>query len=44
KKERSLDNNSYIEEYDCSSLALDWKKKKKKKMKKKKKKKGERKN
>ncbi|GKD50186.1 hypothetical protein Tco_1279162, partial [Tanacetum coccineum] len=30
-RERSLDNNSYIEEYDCSSLALDLKKKKKKK-------------
>ncbi|GJW48531.1 hypothetical protein Tco_0080177 [Tanacetum coccineum] len=23
KRERSLDNNSYVEEYDCSSLALD---------------------
>ncbi|GJU82082.1 hypothetical protein Tco_1284447 [Tanacetum coccineum] len=23
KKERSLDNNSYVEEYECSSLALD---------------------
>ncbi|GJV82716.1 ribonuclease H-like domain-containing protein [Tanacetum coccineum] len=30
-RDRSLDNNSYIEEYDCPSFALDKRKKKKKK-------------